>query len=308
MSKTIAQMVPFGIRYYQDGRDEYHNKTGRQARPFDVKKLARAWEGADDGSFPAYDFLAPGGMQHHAALPPEPASAPSLIDAFLGKQPWGGINLPGKYQYTNYAAWLLTRPSSQVYCMVDLQFIGKVRQNVGKDALYLPDEAQAVVNEMGPGAGVTLELAADFDGQPAEYFYGDDKRRVYTLKRDDGKGNVSLTSLSAIFKQRTDGTDNGIGTPGSWIVDDARYQWVGVPGDHGENATAYVPVPSLPLAVDEEVAFESVNNMPASLVVRTKGSTVIFPNTQILPPTTRDVEILEKLDAVLGFMKALASR
>lgn len=259
MSKTIADMIPQRVDYYPGGRAEYASRTGQQAPPFDPSRPPRLWT----PGYPAYRYLAPGGLKDAPAASGDWDPMP-LVNAFLGMQTATSVNMPGKYRFVNWAAWCLTRPSSAVTAKVPL-FDSERTVALPAEALFLPKEASAIAFEIGQGAKAVE--AHDWNGQPCVYFYpADENRRVWSIQIGS-----RLLALSALFRQRTDGADMGIGSTGTWMVDDAAVTWKNIPVDDGGNRTDFVPPPSVALGPDEEVAMEAVSGM-VRLVVRTKGS------------------------------------
>lgn len=271
--KKVRDMLPLGVKLYSnDPRAQYLTENGQQAPPFIPELAVRLWSGnADDGFYPDYDYIdgTSSTLLHHAAIPASKGKANLLFEAFLGPQSRGkGVNIPGPYAYMSHDQWRATRASSSV--TVKFKLFGVEREiDVDVPSLFTAGEAVAVASEIGQGA--KAEEATDWNGQPATYSYpAGEKRRVWSIRI----GSM-LLALSWLFKQRTESptgnTSKGVGSPGRWVVADggAIFQSAGV--DTGETRTDYVPVPSVPLGADEEVAIEAVGGMPV-VGVRKKGS------------------------------------
>lgn len=271
--KTVRDMLPTGVKLYSNNpRAQYLTEVGQQAPPFIPELSPRLWSGlGEDGFYPEYDYMdgTSPTLLHHTAIPASKGKANPLFEAFLGPRNLGkGVNIPGPYAYMSFEQWRATRASSAV--TVKFKLFGFEREvDVEPAALYTTGEAVAFATEIGQGA--KAEEATDYNGQPATYFYPDgEKRRVWSIRI----GSM-LLALSWLFKQRiespTGNTSKGVGSPGKWVIADggATFQSAGI--DTGETRTDYVPVPSVPLAADEEVALEGVSGMPV-LGVRKKGS------------------------------------
>jgi len=274
--KRISELLPPGVQYYSN-RQDYLTRTGKQAPPYDPSRPPRLWTGPNlDGSYPAYKSIAgppTNALVPRDAIPPVAALKSSpLMQAFLGPQDLaGGVNIPGPTNWVDWNAWMLTRASSAVTVTITL-FGGDRSQAIGKDALFTTTEAAAVAKEIG---GTAVE-ATDWNGQKATYNYPEgEKRRVWSIQLPG-----MLLAMSNAWRGRTEGAGHGIGSPGHWNVADGGATWISEAADLGDRATGDVPVPSVDLAPDEEVAMVNIGGFPV-LVVRKKNEAV-----PAIPPVT----------------------